>query len=305
MKPTGCTIEAYKPLPKPAIMAKLRTMVDDLRFISHNDGTSWMFAEGLEGPCRLWDENPAYMATAREVFGTYGFRRFYDTLNCKALPWHGERWVNDAGQLATTQTFDASVFVPWVKAYVRRMATQGVDYRLVFGNEPDADDGTGSNIYLHDEYAFRLRYALLVQAVEELEADDTFRGKVSLGAGGWVQDWARAGVFVAWCKDNGIRLDFVDVHIYQDPSRLAAARDAIGPDMPIAILESGAEWDHTIKPPTAPKQKAWFRGMDKATDADGNVIAWHIMHGAGASNVQALALMGARGALTPLGKMAA
>lgn len=285
MQVTGTTYLAYAP-PRPAVLAKLRTMVDAQRAISHNQSTYWM-----EG--KFWPHE--YLDAVRELFSVYEFGAVYDTLNHEALPIHGADWKT------ADKSFDAAVFVQWAKEYVRYMAQPGCNYRLVWGNEPDADGCP----YLHDEDAFRLRYALLVQAVTELEADDTFKGNVSLGAGGWVQDWARAGDFVAWCKDNGTRLDFVDVHIYQDPSRLAAARDAIGPDMPIAILESGAEWDHTIKPPTAPKQKAWFRGMDKATDADGNVIAWHIMHGAGASNVQALALMGARGALTPLGKMVA
>lgn len=298
MKPTGSTYIAYE-RDNPALTAKVRAMVPAQRVINSQTVTSQMPIEGLTGPRKLWNTEHWHMQQAQALFTVYGFETVYDSLSENAMPWHGAKWVNEDGSNARTQDYDPVIYAEWIEAYLRWAALPGRDYRVCVGNEPDADGSP----YLNNEAQFREQYRLVERAVRRLRAERTFKGRIRLGAGGWVTDWQRAGSFVRWALGENLLLEFVDIHCYEDPARLHYAREAIGPYPPIAALEAGLDWRHWVKHTDA-AQRAWAREMDAATDRCPNVECWHAMHGAAGTSVRALALAGPRGGPTPIGKLA-
>lgn len=286
MRVTGTCFLAYEPAPN---FNRLRVMgLHAQRVISHNQSTYWMGNTFY---------SHAYLGVALDVYRVHGFPILYDSLNDIALPL----WSATNNWQATTKTFSEPVFRAWIKEYIRYMALPGLDYRICWGNEPDAS----GSIYLGDEANFRARYQMVAQAVSELQADPTFTGRIKLGAGGWCQNWTRAAHFAQWCDTNNVRLDFMDLHIYEDPAKLTTATTAIRAKsgVPLVILESGADW-RTNSTVTPAAQKAWFAAMSSACDASG-IAAWHLLRSVGAADVAPMSMIGAVGMLTPIGQMVA
>lgn len=275
----GSTFIVYEPINEVSIGA-LEDVVPFQRVISHDQST--YFIGGVFYPHE-------YLDIAKSLLTKYRFSRLYVSMNHLALPLVGS-WQN-----AYRASPGDAVFQQWAQEYIKYMLVPGKDVRICFGNEPEVEGCP----YQNNETLFRSMYAALCRAVRRLE--DLGHPRITLGAGGWVMDWKRAGEFVDWAINGGFRLDFVDVHIYENPDRLHDARAQIDKRIPIAVLESGADW-RTGTQISMATQRAFYKGMQSGTDRC-NVEAWHLMHGVAGTSVQPLALMGPRRGLTPIGKM--
>ena len=156
MRVTGTTFEAYLPVDA-ARLARLRVMgLTAQRAIAHNGGIYRM-----EG--KTWPQESGYLDVVLDLCRVHGFKTLYDTLNHDALPW----WSPTGDWKSANTKFDEATFRAWLADYIAYMTPSGLDYRLVWGNEPDADGSP----YLKDEAAFRNRYRMVAEKLKETKGD--------------------------------------------------------------------------------------------------------------------------------------
>lgn len=281
MKPTGTTYIAYD-TQRPDLLERLHQMgITSQRAISHNQSS--YFVDGVF-------YSHEFMDRVKEL----PFPTIFDTLNDFALPILS--WQEHTGR------YTQDTFLPWLCNYVPHMRAQEVkNYNLVMGNEPDS----GHSIYSDDWASFLTRYAQVEMAVRATGL------KIGLGMGGYCQDWERAADDAAWCQRAGIRVDFIDAHIYGDPNQLRKLYELLqqkAPGVGIVVLESGEDW-REIPPQQsiagtaeeAVRHRAWYDEMARAVE-ECNVSHWHIHYGWASDENRALSLMGPDGGLTTLGR---
>lgn len=285
MRPTGVTVLAYKAI-RFDLLARLRAGgIDGLRFVSHDQTT--FFVDGLKPT--------PWMQTARELCAQLDARMIC-TMNERALPKLS--YADTAGR------YEATSFRAWIDAYVDYMSALGTPLAIDYGNEPDAS----KSIFVTDEQAFRQRYAVAAASATFSAARDS--RALLIGGGGFCQDWVRAREFVRWAEGEGVRLDFLSLHVYGAPARLRLAVETVRQvsDVPIWLIETGCDWQGSNLSMTPDVQREWRR--DFAIEAARLGIArWHVM-GAWIDPSQSWAaeyncMMNAAGRLTPIALEAA